>query len=138
MPLSNLNLANEIFAVKIDLALLSSGEGKDSEFDGIDWLPDFNLNPISALIFMRKMKVGNVYHFFKDLSQPFDPGKLGHITAPTLLIHGQEDKCFVIKKARELKNQIKNSRLTELKGMNHHPWNNCPDLVSQEILRFME
>jgi pimeloyl-ACP methyl ester carboxylesterase len=57
-------------------------------------------------------------HFVLDDGEPV-PGRLGDISAPTLVLHGTEDPLFPIAHGEALAAAIPNARLLPLGGMGH-------------------
>ena len=62
-------------------------------------------------------------------------GRLGEITVPTLVLHGDEDGMFPLDHGRALANEIKNARLLVLPATGHELPRRVWDLVVPEILR---
>ena len=118
--------------------MLSSGIGKEKDFTNIKWVTDYNLNLIEIFSALKKMKIGNAYHFLKDISTILNSQDLQKVKTPTLLLHGDKDTCFFLKRARQLNEEIKSSKLVVLKNMNHHGWNNCPEQLCKEIKKYVD
>jgi pimeloyl-ACP methyl ester carboxylesterase len=64
--------------------------------------------------------------FMTDMREPWS-GRLGEITAPTLVIHGSEDPMFPLAHARALASEIPDAELLALEGTGHeyfppHTW----------------
>jgi len=64
--------------------------------------------------------------------------KYAEITLPTLILWGKEDVSISVKKAYRLKSELRNSRLKVLPHVGHMPQEEKPNVVSDEILKFME
>ena len=60
------------------------------------------------------------------------------ISIPTLILWGRDDVSISVNKAYRLKSDIKNSILKILPHVGHMPQEENPDIVSQEILKFMK
>jgi len=63
---------------------------------------------------------------------------LSQIKTKTLIIWGDKDKITPIFDAYLINEKIKNSRLEVLKNTGHAPYLECPDLLSQKIINFIE
>lgn len=61
---------------------------------------------------------------------------IGHITQPTLIIHGTEDAIVSIESSRKLNELIPGSKLVELSGCGHVPTMTRPKEVYEEILKY--
>lgn len=72
-------------------------------------------------------------------SAPADgiPDSFGHIAAPTLVMHGQQDRVIHPSTGRALANQIPRSRLIELDGIGHVPQIEAPKSVGRAIEAFL-
>ena len=64
--------------------------------------------------------------------------RYAEITLPTLILWGKEDVSISVKKAYRLKSELRNSRLKVLPYVGHMPQEEKPNIVSDEILKFME
>ena len=63
--------------------------------------------------------------------------RYAEITLPTLIIWGKEDVSISVNKAYRLKEALKNSYLKVLPQVGHMPQEEKPEIVSDEILKFM-
>ena len=63
--------------------------------------------------------------------------RLGSITAPTLLLHGDEDRLVPIANGRFIADHIPGSTFVELTGASHIFWTDQPDLVREAVLAFL-
>lgn len=63
---------------------------------------------------------------------------LAHITVPTLLIHGSDDRVCVPAAARYMQEHIRGSRLLNLQGAGHVPFLTRCDTVSAAIRELLE
>jgi pimeloyl-ACP methyl ester carboxylesterase len=61
---------------------------------------------------------------------------IGHITQPTLIIHGTEDVIVSIESSRKLNKLIPGSKLVELSGCGHVPTMTRPKEVYEQILKY--
>ena len=60
------------------------------------------------------------------------------IETPSLIIWGDKDKMTPLKDAYFLNKKISNSRLDILKGVNHAPHVEVPELVAEKVIKFMK
>ena len=105
-------------------------------------LPDFNQATWASALTYQMIYEQPVVYEFRNISQP------------TLIIMGQEDRTVVGKNllpkevaarfgnypalGKWLKKEIKNSTLSELKGIGHIPHLQAPDLFIEHVLRFLK
>ena len=61
---------------------------------------------------------------------------IGHITQPTLIIHGTEDAIVSVESSRELNKLIPGSKLVELSGCGHVPTMTRPREVYEAISNY--
>jgi pimeloyl-ACP methyl ester carboxylesterase len=64
--------------------------------------------------------------------------KYSEITIPTLILWGKKDVSIWVEKAYRLHRALKNSHLKVFTNAGHAPQEEVPNLVSDEILKFME
>ncbi len=64
--------------------------------------------------------------------------RYAEITLPTLIVWGKEDVSISVNNAYRLKEALKNSYLKVLPHVGHMPQEEKPEVVSNEILKFME
>jgi len=62
---------------------------------------------------------------------------LSHIKIPTLIIWGNKDKMTPVSDAYIINRKIKNSKLKLLKDTGHAPHLECPEKLSEVILKFL-
>jgi len=63
--------------------------------------------------------------------------ELGHITAPTLLIHGAQDSLVPLRWAREAASRLPNARLEVLEHCGHWPQRECPEAFNRLVAEFL-
>jgi pimeloyl-ACP methyl ester carboxylesterase len=63
--------------------------------------------------------------------------RLGEITAPALVIHGEQDAAIPLDRARELARRIPNAELVTIPGAGHAANLTHPDEVNRHIERFL-
>jgi len=63
--------------------------------------------------------------------------RLGAITAPTLVIHGADDRLVPAANGRFLAARIPGATLVELEGASHIFWTDRPDAVREAVLGFL-
>jgi pimeloyl-ACP methyl ester carboxylesterase len=61
---------------------------------------------------------------------------LGHVTAQTLVLVGQDDWICPVTQGQRLKNGIQNSRLVVLDKSGHFPWIEAPEPFFAEVVQF--
>ncbi len=127
-----------LYYFPITRMLLSSGKGKEKDFSNVEWVEDYNFNIVEVFSALKKMRIGNAYNFLKDIPRVLKIGDFQKIKTPTLLLHGEKDSCFFLDRVKLFNKIVKSSKLVVLKGINHHPWNNCPKKLAQEIIKYIE
>jgi pimeloyl-ACP methyl ester carboxylesterase len=69
---------------------------------------------------------------------PQDPTeRLGRITAPTLLLWGEQDGMIPVANAQDYLRTIKNARLVTLPGVGHLPHQEAPAASLPAVRRFL-
>lgn len=63
--------------------------------------------------------------------------RIGHITAPTLVITGKEDILLPVKPSEELAAGIPHAELVLLEGGGHASWSEIPDKFNRAVLEFL-
>ncbi len=63
---------------------------------------------------------------------------LSEIKTKTLLLWGAKDKLTPLENGKLMKEKISNSELIVLEGVGHAPYLECPELLSEKILTFLE
>jgi pimeloyl-ACP methyl ester carboxylesterase len=64
--------------------------------------------------------------------------RLGEISVPTLVIHGEEDVIIPITAGEEMANGVQNGRLVRIADAGHTPNLEDPDAVNAAISDFLE
>jgi pimeloyl-ACP methyl ester carboxylesterase len=64
--------------------------------------------------------------------------RLGDITAPTLVIHGDVDPSVSIKGGKKLATGIPNAQMLTYEGVGHHPMREAPERFERDVLSFLE
>jgi pimeloyl-ACP methyl ester carboxylesterase/DNA-binding CsgD family transcriptional regulator len=63
--------------------------------------------------------------------------RLGEVTAPTLVLHREEDRAAPLEQSQLIASRIKGARLVELPGRSHLPYIGDVDTLVSEIRRFL-
>jgi pimeloyl-ACP methyl ester carboxylesterase len=87
------------------------------------------LNRMTAAGYARQVKAINETHDVRD--------RLGEITAPTLVIHGDQDGMVPLTRGKQLAVGIPNARLVTLEGVGHVPHREVPDEFCQLVRGFV-
>ena len=64
--------------------------------------------------------------------------RLADVKAPTLIIHGERDQIIPMQVAELMSSRIPGSRLVTAPGIGHVPTLTAPEMVANEIARFLE
>ena len=75
--------------------------------------------------------------FKKAIGEDLTP-LLGTIKIPTLIIWGENDKTLPVTDGYLMNKKIENSRLEIMKGVDHTPQIEAPDLLAQKIIEFIK
>jgi 3-oxoadipate enol-lactonase len=84
-------------------------------------------NPVKAIVNLSKASMN---HDLKD--------RVSEITAPTLILAGEEDILIPLRYARILREKIKNSTLVTLKNCGHAPPIEKPDEFNRIVMNFLK
>ena len=79
-----------------------------------------------------------VYHDFLACSRFNVASSLAQITAPTLIICGEQDKMMPHQKSQELAATIPDAQLAIIPAAGHYPMNEYPQLVGDYIEQFLQ
>lgn len=63
--------------------------------------------------------------------------RLGEISQPTLIIHGQEDELVPVEVSREAASRLKNGEIHEIENAGHWPNREAPDEFNEVMLAFL-
>ena len=102
--------------------------GHESDERLVAWLASYmrkGASPAAAMALERMNRQINATH------------ALGSIHVPTLMIAKEGDLDFPVELVRETASGITGARLVELPGKVHFPWVDTPDVVVDEIERFV-
>lgn len=64
-------------------------------------------------------------------------GHLGHVLAPTLVLHRRADRAIPFALGKDVAARIRNARFVALEGDDHFPWRGDADAVVRETLAFL-
>jgi 3-oxoadipate enol-lactonase len=117
--------------LRYDVALpyLFSEEFMSMNLDRILAMKEINLarNPVKAIVNLSKASMN---HDLKD--------RVSEITAPTLILAGEEDILIPLRYARILREKIKNSTLVTIKNCGHAPPIEKPDEFNRIVMNFLK
>lgn len=117
--------------LRYDVALpyLFSEGFMSMNLDRILAMKEMNLarNPVKAVVNLSK---ASMRHDLKD--------RVSEITAPTLILAGEEDILIPLRYARMLREKIKNSTLVTLKNCGHAPPIEKPDEFNRIVMNFLK
>jgi len=117
--------------LRYDVALpyLFSEEFMSKNLDRILAMKEMNLarNPVKAVVNLSK---ASMRHDLKD--------RVSEITAPTLIIAGEEDILIPLRYSRMLREKIRNSTLVTLKNCGHVPPIEKPDEFNRIVMNFLK
>ena len=68
--------------------------------------------------------------------QPIEP-ELSRISAPTLVLHGQDDKAIVESRARAMANQIRNAQFVLIPNAGHTSTVEEPAAINAALSKFL-
>jgi pimeloyl-ACP methyl ester carboxylesterase len=84
---------------------------------------------------------GSRYMFWHGKGQaaaPFTPEQLGHVTQPTLIIWGEQDRFFPIEHAKTACQLIPDARLQIIPDAAHCPYISNPGDFCAAVYRFID
>jgi len=117
--------------LRYDVALpyLFSEEFMSKNLDRILAMKEMNLtrNPVKAIVNLSKASMG---HDLRD--------RVSEITAPTLILAGEEDILIPLRYAKMLREKIKNSTLVTLKRCGHVPPIEKPEEFNRIVMNFLK
>jgi 3-oxoadipate enol-lactonase len=117
--------------LRYDVALpyLFSEEFMSKNLDRILAMKEMNLarNPVKAVV---NLSMASMKHDLRD--------RVSEITAPTLIIAGEEDILIPLRYARILREKIRNSTLVTLKNCGHVPPIEKPDEFNRIVMNFLK
>jgi pimeloyl-ACP methyl ester carboxylesterase len=85
-------------------------------------------NPMHVESYMRQLTACRAHDVYE---------RLGQITAPTLVIHGDADPLVRIENGRDLAAHIPAARLIEYEGVGHIPEVECDERFNADLLAFL-
>jgi 3-oxoadipate enol-lactonase len=116
--------------LRYDVALpyLFSEEFTKKNLDRMMAMKELNLaiNPVKPVVSLSKASLS---HDLRD--------RVSEITAPTLIIAGEEDILIPVKYSRILREKIKDSTLVTIKRCGHVPPIEKPDEFNEIVMRFL-
>ncbi len=114
------------------LSSVTSGKWRDWFPDSVSYYTTNNPEPdVEAL-------VNNVISLWTDTgSGGYPGGSVKQITAPTLLVRGDEDHLFLLKHATELRQQVEGAGLFNIPYAGHEVHKDAPDLFSKVVKDFL-
>ena len=117
--------------LRYDVALpyLFSEEFMSKNLDRILAMKEMNLarNPVKAVV---NLSMASMRHDLRD--------RVSEITAPTLIIAGEEDMLIPLRYSRILREKIRNSTLVTLKNCGHVPPIEKPDEFNRIVMIFLK
>lgn len=90
---------------------------------------------------IRAMMEGNGEAFIAHLEEftlPDPNADLARVTAPTLILWGEEDRLIPLEQAGRLQAAIPNARLVTYPGVGHAPQEEIPDRSAADVRRFLQ
>lgn len=86
----------------------------------------------------RLLRTERMKETFRNIINEDLSNLLYKIETPSLMIWGNKDKMTPLKDAYFLKKKISNSKLDVLKGVNHAPHIEVPELVAEKVIKFIK
>ena len=102
--------------------------GRDNHPDEFDRLQTANLQRFEGII--------NSLRGYLDIRDSIEP-RLGLLTLPTLIVHGDADARIPVECSHRLKELIPNSELHVIPGAGHGLMTNVPELMRELVLEFL-
>jgi pimeloyl-ACP methyl ester carboxylesterase len=102
----------------------------DSEIQMLKQLPTWPTRITSAYTIPRELRLVQNYQL--------DPGRLGGLSVPTLLLLGGDSPGFQKSGTDQLHDLIRGSRVVILAGQQHSAMMTAPDMFVREIVAFLE
>jgi 3-oxoadipate enol-lactonase len=112
-------------ALRTGFELNVSGAFAAEEANWTAWQPVASTRPVPVAVIMRQMQA---------IAGHDVGGRLGDIAAPTLVVHGTEDRMLPYANAASIAERIPDARLETLEGVGHLFWIEQPER-SAELVR---
>jgi 2-hydroxy-6-oxonona-2,4-dienedioate hydrolase len=102
----------------------------------------YAVNEEIVMDFVNRMRLTNAKYAFMStvLGIRYAPklqGRLSNITAPTLLVWGDNDRMIPMQYAKEYTDEIPENKLVVIKNCGHTPYVEKPFLFNKIVLRFL-
>jgi len=130
-------LESEKSVKEISVSILAPYLSKLAFLPGYNFLREFFYRFVLKKTDYLKAKGTMKETFKKAIGEDLTP-LLGTIKIPTLIIWGENDKTLPVTDGYLMNKKIENSRLEIMKGVDHTPQIEAPDLLAQKIIEFIK